>query len=153
MKTFQEFIDKGLIKEEKIDFTQVVRVLMKARRSVKRAKVLFADGDFEGSYHLAYEAMLLSGRALIFSYGYKPRAAGSHKIAIDFVEKIFGKKDAILVFKFDKMRKNRHYLIYGAGLSISETEAENAISSAKEFVFEIEKLTQEKNPQKKLFQY
>lgn len=153
MKTFQEFLDRGLIKEEKIDFIQVSRVLVKARRSAKSAKVLFADGDFEGSYQLAYEAMLLSGRALIFAHGFKPRAAGSHKITIEFVEKAFGKKEAVLVFKFDKMRKNRHYLIYGAGLSISETEAENAISSAKKFVSEIEKLTQEKNPQKKLFQY
>jgi uncharacterized protein (UPF0332 family) len=153
MKIFQEFVDKGLIKEEKIDFTQVVRVLAKARRSVKSAKVLFADSDFEGSYQLAYEAMLLSGRALIFSHGFKPRAVGSHKTTIDFVEKVFGKKDDVLVFKFDKMRKNRHYLIYGAGLSISETEVKNAISSAKEFVSEIEKLTQKKNPQKKLFQY
>ncbi|OGI27398.1 MAG: hypothetical protein A2359_01155 [Candidatus Moranbacteria bacterium RIFOXYB1_FULL_43_19] len=153
MKAFQEFIDKGLIRKEKIDFSQVVRVLAKAQRSAKSAKVLFADGDFEGSYQLAYEAMLLSGRALIFSHGFKPRAAGSHKITIGFVEKVLGKEETILVFKFDKMRKNRHYLIYGAGLSISETEAKNAISSAKEFVSEIEKLVQKKNPQKKLFQY
>lgn len=152
MKTFQEFVDKGLVKEEKIDFAQVIKVLEKARRSIKSAKVLFADSDFEGSYQLAYEAMLLSGRALIFSYGYRPRSAGSHKIAVDFIEKIIGKKDAVLVFKFDKMRKNRHYLIYGSGLSISGAEAKNAISSAKEFVSEIERLVQEKNPQKKLFQ-
>jgi len=151
MKTFQEFISKGLIKEEKIDFAQVIKVLQKARRSIKSAKVLFADGDFEGSYQLAYEAMLLSGRALVFSYGYRPRSTGSHKIAIDFVEKVFGKKDMTLIFKFDKMRKNRHYLIYGSGLSISETEAKNAISSAKDFVSEIEKLVQDKNPQKQLF--
>jgi len=151
MKTFQEFISKGLIKEEKIDVAQVIKVLQKARRSIKSAKVLFADGDFEGSYQLAYEAMLLSGRALVFSYGYRPRSTGSHKITIDSVEKVFGKKDMTLIFKFDKMRKNRHYLIYGSGLSISETEAKNAISSAKDFVSEIEKLVQDKNPQKQLF--
>jgi uncharacterized protein (UPF0332 family) len=151
MKTFQEFISKGLIKKEKIDFAQVIKVLQKARRSIKSAKVLFADGDFEGSYQLAYEAMLLSGRALVFSYGYRPRSTGSHKIVIDFVEKVFGKKDTTLIFKFDKMRKNRHYLIYGSGLSISKTEAKNAISSAKDFVSEIEKLVQDKNPQKQLF--
>jgi len=137
MKTFQEFVSKGFIKKEKIDFAQVIKVLQKARRSIKSAKVLFADGDFEGSYQLAYEAMLLSGRALVFSYSYRPRSTGSHKIVIDFVEKVFGKKDTTLIFKFDKMRKNRHYLIYGSGLSISKTEAKNAISSAKDFVSEI----------------
>lgn len=150
MKIFREFIDKGLIKEEKIDFGQVVKVIAKARRSIKSAKVIFEDDDYEGSYQLAYEAMLLSGRALVFSYDYRPRAAGSHKIVVDFSEKVLGKKDAMMVFKFDRMRKNRHYLIYGAGLAISETEAKNAISTAKEFVSEIEKLIQKKNPQGKL---
>lgn len=150
MKTFQEFIDRGLIREERMDFAQMIKVLAKARRSIKSAKVLFEDGDPEGSYQLSYEAMLLAGRALVFSHNYRPRSAGSHKIVVDFAEKVLGKKDMIIVFKFDKMRKNRHYLIYGAGLAISETEAENAILSAKKFVSEIERLLQAKNPQQKL---
>lgn len=150
MKKFQELIDKGLIREEKIDFFQIARILAKAKRGIKSAKVLFADGDPEGAYELSYESMLLAGRALVFSFNYRPRAAGSHKIVVDFCEKVLGKQDMVLTFKFDKMRKNRHYLIYGAGLAISETEAKNAISTAKEFVSEIEKLIQKKNPQGKL---
>lgn len=150
MKIFQEFIDSGLIKEEKIDFALTKKVIAKARRGIKSSLLLLADGDSEGSYELAYEAMLLAGRSLVFSYNYRPRAVGSHKIVVDFVRKVLNDKKDKLVFKFDKMRKNRHYLIYGAGLAISETEAKNAISSASALLEEIEKIIEKKNPQGKL---
>jgi len=150
MKIFQEFLDKGFVKEEKIEFAQIEKVIKKAHRSVKSAKVLLEDNDSEGSYQLSYEAMLLAGRALVFSYNCRPRTAGSHKIVVEFSEKILGEKYFVIVSKFDRMRKNRHYLIYGSGLAISETEAKNAIDSAKKFVSEVEKIIQKKNPQKKL---
>lgn len=150
MKIFQELIDGGLIKEEKIDFTLTKKVIEKSRRGIKSSILLFNDRDFEGSYELAYEAMLLAGRSLVFSFNFRPRAIGSHKIIVDFVKKVLSKNDDALVFKFDKMRKNRHYLIYGAGLAISEIEAKNAILSAKKLLEEIETIIEEKNPQKKL---
>lgn len=96
---------------------------------LESAKLLM-DDDEENSYQLAYEAMLLSGRALIFSFGFRPRASGAHKVVVDFSKKILEKKITTLVFKFNKMRKVRHYLIYGADLSISEVDTNNAISSA-----------------------
>lgn len=150
MKIFQEFVDKGFIKEEKIDFAQIEKVIAKAHRSIKSAKALLRDNDSEGSYQLSYESMLLAGRALVFSYNYRPRTAGSHKIVVDFSEKALGKNNFVIISKFNRMRKNRHYLIYGSGLAISETEAKNSIRTAKEFVLEIEKIIQKKNPQRKL---
>jgi len=51
------------------------------------------------------------GRALVFSYGFRPRAAGSHKTVVDFTEAVIGKDYKVLIKKFDKMRKKRHYLI------------------------------------------
>jgi len=105
MKTIKELIDKGLIKKDDgIDSSQVLSVIKKSRRSIKSAKLL-AENDQENSYQLAYEAMLLAGRALVFSFGFRPRAAGSHKIVVDFSKKVLGKEIAILVFKFNKMRK------------------------------------------------
>ena len=150
MKTFQEFIDSGLIKkDEQIDFTQIGTVLEKSKRSIQSAKLLM-DDDHENSYQLAYEAMLLAGRALVFSFGFRPRALGSHKIVVDFSKKVLGKEIAILVFKFNKMRKIRHYLIYGSGLSISEVDTKNAISSATKFLKEVENFIENKNTQAKL---
>ena len=54
MKTFQEFIDKGLIKkDDKIDFIQIKNILEKSQRCIKSAKLLI-DDDQENSYQLAY---------------------------------------------------------------------------------------------------
>jgi uncharacterized protein (UPF0332 family) len=150
MEIIQEFINKGLIKkDELIDFSQIQSVLAKSNKSIESAKMIM-DNDPENSYQLAYEAMLLAGRALVFSFGYRPRAAGSHKIVVDFSEKVLGEEFSKLVFKFNKMRKIRHYLIYGTGLSISETDSKNAISSAITFLKEIESLIEDRNPQLKL---
>lgn len=95
--------------------------------------------------------MLLTGRVLVFSFGFRPRAVGSHKIVVDFTERILGGQFKILVQKFDKMRRKRNYLIYGIGLTISKTEAENAIETAEKFIEKIEKYIETKNPQQKLW--
>ena len=147
---YQEFVKKGLLKKEKIGFDQINKVLEKSYQDLKSAKVLLRENLEEGGFRFAYESMLLAGRALVFSYGLRPRTVGSHKIVNDFCEEVFGKEYKILIRKFDKMRKKRNYLIYGAGLTISKTETENAIKTAKEFIEKIKKFIQNKNPQIKL---
>ncbi len=147
---YQELVKKGLLKQEQIGFDQINKVLSRAYRNIKSAKILLKDDDEEGSFGLAYEAMLLAGRALVFSYGLRPRTVGSHKIVVDFTEKIIGKEYKILVQKFDKMRRKRNYLIYGIGLIISATEVKNAIKTAEEFMAKIREIIQKKNPQKRL---
>ena len=145
MKTIKEFIDKGLIKkDDSIDSFQVLSVIKKSRRSIKSAKLLVED-DQENSYQLAYEAMLQAGRALVFSFGFRPRAAGSRKIVVDFSKKVLGKEIATTVFKFNKMRKTRHYLVYGTGLYISEVDSRNAILFATKFLKHVIRFIKDRN--------
>jgi len=145
MKTIKELIDKGLIKkDDSIDSLQVLSGIKKSRRSIKSAKLLVED-DQENSYQLAYEAMLQAGRALVFSFGFRPRAAGSHKIVVDFSKKVLGKEVATTVFKFNKMRKTRHYLVYGTGLYISEVDSRNAILFATKFLKHVIRFIKDRN--------
>ena len=145
MKTIKELIDKGLIKkDDSIDSFQVLSVIKKSRRSIKSAKLLVED-DQENSYQLAYEAMLQAGRALVFSFGFRPRAAGSHKIVVDFSKKVLGEEIATTVFKFNKMRKTRHYLVYGTGLYISEVDSRNAILFATKFLKHVIRFIKDRN--------
>lgn len=149
-KIYQNLVEQGALKEEKINFSQVVKVLRKAQNSLVSAKILLAESQEENAYELAYEAMLSAGRALTFSHGLRPRTQGSHKIVIEFAALILENDFAVLIKKFDRMRKTRHYLIYGAGFSISKTEAENAIKSASEFMEKVNVIIKKKNPQKEL---
>jgi len=147
---FQEFVKKGLLIKEKVGFDQINKVIEKAFRNLEIAKTLLKEGYEDGSFRFAYEAMLLTGRALVFSFGFRPRTIGSHKIVIDFIEKVFGNQYKVLIQKFDKMRKTRNYLIYGIGLTISKTEAENAIKTAGEFIKIVEEKISQIRKQKKL---
>lgn len=147
---YQEFIKKGLLQKQEVGFDQINKIIERAYRNIKSAKTLIKDEDKEGGFRFAYEAMLLAGRALVFSYGLRPRALGSHKIVVDFTGLVLGEEYKLLVQKFDRMRKKRNYLIYGIGLIISGTEAENAINAAENFLETIRKLIQKRNPQIKL---
>lgn len=149
-KICEKFIKKGLAKEIQMDFDQIAKVLRKSRRSIKSAKILLQNSDEDSAFQLAYGAMLFAGRALFFFYGLRPRAAGSHKVVVDFAAEIMGPDFKILAEIFDKMRRKRNYLIYGAGLEISRKEAKNGIKNAEEFIAKIEEIIQAKNPQKKL---
>jgi uncharacterized protein (UPF0332 family) len=147
---YQDLIDKGLLKKEKIDFEQINKVMEKARKKIISSKILAERGNDEDAYTLAYEAMLLAGRALVFSYGLRPRTVGSHKTVVEFTRRMVGDRYHTLVLKFDKMRKKRHYIIYGPLTDISHTEAQNAIENACEFLEKIKQEIEAKNPQLKL---
>jgi len=149
---YQDLINNGLLKREKISFDQINKVLERAYKNIKSARVLLDNDDEEGAFKFAYEAMLLTGRALVFSYGFRPRTIGSHKTVVEFSKRVLGDPYEVLIDKFDKMRKRRHYLIYEIGLTVSATETENAIKSACKFINKIEEFIQKKNPQKKLLE-
>lgn len=148
---YKDLIDQNLLKEETINFPQVHKVLAKAANDLKSSQILFANEQFENAYELAYESMLFAGRALVFSFGLRPRAQGAHKITIEFVQRVLGDKNDLLIKKLDKARKKRHYLIYGSGLEVSEIEVRNAIENARQLIKIITEFIERKNPQMKMF--
>jgi len=148
--TWGKLLKDNSLQSKKISFKEVESVLSKAQKSIQAAEILIDKNIDESSFKEAYDAMLLAGRALIFSLGYKPRTVGAHNITIEFCELYLGKEFKILTNKFKRMKQKRNYLIYGAGLTISKTEAKNAIKTAKEFIKEIKEIIQKNNPQKKL---
>jgi len=150
-KIFQNLIDEGLLKEEEIGRPFVNKVIAKARGDLKSAEILFKNSREENAFELAYESMLSSGRALAFSYGLRPRSQGSHRITLEFARLAMDESAANLLKRFSRMRKTRHYLIYGAGLSISMTEAENALKNAREFLKRTEEDMRKRDPQRQMF--
>jgi uncharacterized protein (UPF0332 family) len=62
---------QGFIEEEDIGFDQVSKHINRAHKDLKVAKSnLNIDG--EASYNYSYLAMLRTGRALMFSFSYRP---------------------------------------------------------------------------------
>lgn len=147
---WKKLLEDGSLQKKKISFKEVDEVLAKAHESIKAAEVLIEKDLKDSAFKQAYDSMLLAGRALIFSLGLKPRTIGSHTITINFCELYLGTNLKILVEKFKKIRQKRNYLIYGAGLTLSSTEAKNAIKSAKQLLKIIKEKIDKIRKQKKL---
>jgi len=148
--TWKILLKDKILREKKVSIKEVDGVLAKARKSLKASEILTNNGIEESVFKEAYDAMILASRALMFALGVRPRTVGSHFTTIMFCELYFGKEYKLLVEKFRKMKRKRNYLIYGIGMMISKTEAENSIRTAKEFIKTIEAEVSAIRKQKKL---
>lgn len=63
--------NRQLIENENIGLDQVLSHINRARKDIQVSKANL-EIDTEAAYNYAYLAMLRSGRALMFSYGYRP---------------------------------------------------------------------------------
>ena len=152
MKEFvNEYIKRGLIKEEKIGFDQVSKHIVRARKDIKVAKANLPI-DSEASYNYAYLAMLRSGRALMLSCYFRPADGEQHKTVVHFCEKVLGGEFSELIRRFDRMRKKRNRFTYDEpGLIVGDTETHEAVRNAQLFVEKISEYIQNRQPQKKLW--
>jgi len=125
----------GLIKRLPVDQKKVHAAIALAHRDIKTSQTILS-GDYDWAYTIAYNAILQAGRALMFSKGYRPDGANQH-ISVKFAELYLEKEDAII---FDRMRRKRHSSVYDTAGSISETEAEFAVSQAEILIRRIENL-------------
>lgn len=148
--SWRKLLDENALRPKKINQKEVDGILAKAHKLLRAASILTNEDIDEPAFKEAYDSMVLAPRALIFSLGYKPRTVGSHVITINFCELYFGLEMKALIDRFKKMKEKRNYLIYGAGLMISKTEAQNAIKGAVNFLEIIEAEIFKTRRQKKL---
>jgi uncharacterized protein (UPF0332 family) len=126
----------GLIKRLPYDRKKVEDAIALAHRDLRTARTIL-NTDRDWAYTIAYNAILQAGRALMFSKGYRPDGANQHISVVKFAELFLDKQDAII---FDRMRRKRHSSVYDMAGSISETEAESAVSHAEVLIRKIEYL-------------
>ena len=126
----------GYIKKLPISKNKVEDVLSLAKRDVTTAKSIL-DENSDWSFSIAYNAMLQSIRALMFSKGYRPTGANQHITVVRFAELFL---DEEIVTIFDRMRRKRHSTVYDTAGTISKREAENAVNTAEKLVQDIEEM-------------
>lgn len=148
--TFKESLDnlirQNLVKKCPRDSAAISRLISRAKKDIVTAKRnLTADEDCAFNY--AYNAMLHSGLALMFSEGFRPEIKGKHLTIVKFSGAILGEDGEVLVSVYDYMRKKRHQFIYEPGAPCSQKEAKDAIKSAEEFLAKTIGIIKLKNPQ------
>jgi len=135
---------EGFIKKLPIAKRKVQDSFNLAKRDLKIAKLILKE-DPDWAFTIAYNSLLQSSRALMFSMGYRPHGHAQHISVIRFIEVVLGKELSTLVLLFDRMRRKRHIAVYGAVGTISKSESENAISRATEFLDKIQNILKTKN--------
>jgi len=142
------YVDKKLIKPEKIGFDQIDKVIARAEKDLRVAEKLLSI-DEDHAYEAAYTAMLHAGRAFVFIKGFRPTTNFQHKTVVGFTAHYLGDKYKALTEKFDKMRRNRNKFIYEPwDFHISVTDAKNALKSASEFIEIIKEQIKKDHPQR-----
>jgi uncharacterized protein (UPF0332 family) len=146
-ETKASLFKQGLINKCPVDYKAIANLLKRASTDIKTAERNIND-DEECAYTYAYNAMLRSGLALMFSEGFRPEIKNKHLIIVRFTSSILGDKFKRLINDYDFMRKKRNRFIYEPDIPCSKKEANDAIKTAEEFVDKISKLIKKKNPQR-----
>jgi uncharacterized protein (UPF0332 family) len=144
--TVKIMLNQGLIKKQKVDFSRIEALLLRAQKDIVAAKANLKI-DEEVTYNYAYLAMLRCGRSIVFMKGYRSVDGQQHKTIIELSEEILGEEFKSIVKKFDRMRRKRNQFTYDPFVPVSKIEAENALKTAEEFVKIVLKLIQKENPQ------
>jgi len=139
-------LKQGLMKKCPVDWRAINNLMKRAYTDLRTAKRNIMD-DEECAYNYAYNAMLRSGLALMFSQGFRPEIKDKHLTVVKFVSCLLGSKFKKVINDYDFMRRKRHRFIYEPDIPCSRKEAEDALKAAKEFVDIIGKLIKESNPQ------
>ena len=144
---FEELKEKGRIQKVKSNFKQTYNFLLRSRKDLQTSKANLMI-DEEWSYAIAYHAVLRAGRALMMSFGYRPRGRDQHATVVRFTTVVFGDKLKELIRNFDRMRRKRHDFIYEPDRPVPRQEAEQSIKDAEALVKQIWSFVEEKDPQK-----
>jgi len=147
--TVKIMLNQGVIKKQKVDFSQIEALLLRARKDIVAAKANL-EIDEEVTYNYAYLSMLRCGRAIMFMKGYRSVDGQQHKTIIELSGEILGEEFKSVIKKFDHMRRKRNQFTYDPFLPVSKIEAENALKTAEEFVNIAMNLIQKENPQLRL---
>ena len=143
----EALLKEGLIKSCPLDFRAIINLMKRAHKDIKTAHRNIT-ADEECAYNYAYNAMLRTGLALMFSEGFRPEIKNKHLTIVKFASSILGERFSQLVNDYDFMRRKRNNFIYEPDIPCSAKEAKDAIKTAEQFVLEISKIIRKKNPQK-----
>lgn len=146
-ETKDKLLKEGLVKECPLDVTAIANLMKRAYVDLKTAKRNL-EQDEECAFNYAYNAILRSGLALMFSEGFRPDIKDKHLTVVRFASSVLGEEFKKLINDYDFMRKKRNRFIYEPDIPCSLKEARDAIGIAREFVEKIFRMIKEKMPQK-----
>lgn len=139
MTDYSILLKDGRILIEPAARGQVAEQLAAARRDLETIRRLGSEEEW--TYNIAYNAMLLAGRAVMFSEGYRPTVGeGGHVAVVEFLRIRLHVSFQLIIDVMDRMRRQRHRIAYDTVGSVSAAQIAEAMKTAEDFVARIEAL-------------
>jgi uncharacterized protein (UPF0332 family) len=133
MIDFGYYLRNGMIKQQRIDFNQITKQIVRAGKDLDTFSLVL-EKDPEWAATIAYHAILRAGRALLFSYGYLPADGQQHKTVVEITGKILGAQFDLVVLQFERLRKKRNVFFYDSIDTGNLAEARKAAEVAKQLI-------------------
>jgi uncharacterized protein (UPF0332 family) len=133
-----ELLKKRRIHRHRASPEEIERLLELSDRDIRMARLTMAE-DWDWAFSIAYNAVLQSARAYMYSQGYRPAAEQGHKNTFAFMRAALGDELASTIGYFDRMRKKRNQAIYDVAGLITEKEAKAILRNAIKFVGTVKK--------------
>lgn len=139
----EECFEKRLLRSARPDMLKCRKALEMADRAIIQAEKLMEHGFYEQVILYSYTTMFQAARALLFKDGISEK---SHYCVIEYLKHTYvqsGKLDQSYIHWLDTYRIERHETLYGLEeVEVKEKDAKTAISSAKNFLKAIWRLTE-----------
>jgi uncharacterized protein (UPF0332 family) len=146
MIDFNRYLRNGLIKKQQPNFIQIAAQINRAIKDLTTYKLVVGN-DPEWAASIAYQAMLRTGRALLFSFGYLPADGQQHKTVVEITGLILGKEYETVVLQFERFRRKRNQFFYDSVDTANATEAKKSAETAQKLIAAIKKQIKMLNPQ------
>jgi len=128
-----ELLRKRKIHRHRPSQEEIERTLQLADRDLRMARLTMAE-DWDWAFSIAYNAVLQSSRAYMYSRGFRPAAEQGHKNTFAFMRATLGDEFSSMIGYFDRMRTKRNQAIYDVAGLITEEEARSILKNAVAFV-------------------
>jgi len=133
--SLDELLKNRIISQIEPNKGLALKTIKHANRDIEAAKALISACQFDWSLAVSYNAMLVAGRALMFSKGYRPSSTEGHLAVVKFLTATLGEETGKrMVLIMNGMRKKRHRIVYEEMDLVPSSEAQQAVKWAQEFV-------------------
>jgi uncharacterized protein (UPF0332 family) len=143
---FESYLKKGLLKRQRVNFKQIEKQITQAHLDLETAHIILSH-NAGWAATIAYQAMLRTGRALLFSKGYLPADGAQHRTVVELTGPLLGSDYAVLVQKFERMRRKRNLFFYASDPFGTDTEAKNALKTASKLIRAAQEAIRREKPQ------
>jgi len=130
---FEDLLRQRRIHRHRAAPDEIASLLALADRDIRMARRTLAE-DWDWAFSIAYNAVLQSARAYMYSLGFRPATEQGHKNTFAFGREALGDDFASLIGYFDRMRVKRNQAIYDVAGLITEAEARAIFEKATDFV-------------------